>query len=77
MLKVNKLIELIQFQFVVERKQMKRLLIRLLVKVIKLTRESEYKIGKLLRTLDRNQSDLCCNFTEKIFVIISKLERNK
>ena len=56
---------------------MKRLLIRLLVKVIKLTRESEYKIGKLLRTLDRNQSDLCCNFTEKIFVIISKLESNK
>tara|TARA_R100000781_G_scaffold47284_2_gene31792 strand:+ start:11302 stop:11478 length:177 start_codon:yes stop_codon:yes gene_type:complete len=52
---------------------MKRLLIKLLIKVKTLTMENEYRIGKLLRTLDRKHSDLCCNFTEKIIVIISKL----
>tara|TARA_R100001082_G_C4307872_1_gene135419 strand:- start:402 stop:605 length:204 start_codon:yes stop_codon:yes gene_type:complete len=52
---------------------MKKLIIKLLIKVKRQARENEYQIGKLLRNLDRKQSDLCCNYTEKISVIIWKL----
>ena len=56
---------------------MKRLLIKLLIKLKKQAQENEYKIGKLLRTLDRKQSDFFCNYTEKIQVIIYKLNIHK
>ena len=52
---------------------MKRLLIKLLIKVKKQAQENTYKIGKLLRTLDRKQSDLSYNYIEKLTIIISKL----
>jgi uncharacterized protein YbgA (DUF1722 family) len=54
---------------------MKRLIIKLLIKAKRQAQENEYKIGKLLRTLDDKQYDFCCNYNSKIMSIISKLEK--